>query len=651
MYVHLLSYILNQKGDQQADKKTAQKKNLDYEHMKAKAPRILAEMVQMIITWRKMGLHVPRGVKNIFEFTWEELMVCPPRKSFSGLYCPIVKLLSCEEADRSSTATSRAQKGSPAASAPKPNYMSPSFENQQMLLKFQKRSVHLLTELLKMKMKIMIDAVAGEFSYLQGGFTSKICLYGVLELRKDKLSNTLFAGMLRSKTDGGSSSQEKVSTYNEVFDPCPEARERLRGICRSIYPSGSIAVCQFPICCVAKTITLLFQDTPNQTLLVFMVPLMCHNGAGSACPYFLWHIQCGGTVRDKDGHLVHHWSWYSKTQILQSLDFQVSNRSIPSYLCDKLFSLLATWLILFFSSFHFPQLSVRNIENDVKEGQWCRSLIEIRRRFEKSVKQFINAVLLVSEFADISNQSSSFLVFLLPSLQTTPYASHRAKKETPSPEDAHLGLDTWAASPADCPIVLHRILTKEDEGLCCKCVVKIPLITDLEFEKFINAPRNPHQVIVICVLSPENHSYSPFFEWSIEKLYMQMQHGRPSPCVQCKHDAFRFLRYDLESPLNQTPPLLVQKHGVVPGMVVMYAGGKLLFGSCVFNGYSYSKRDLLKQINQVCLDCKMGHFLPQSFKFRRTMHPAVHCHFICYFCQASNWKYNIGFGVLFLFKA
>ncbi|KAK9406116.1 putative protein C3orf20 like [Crotalus adamanteus] len=53
----------------------------------------------------------------------------------------------------------------------------------------------------------------------------------------------------------------------------------------------------------------------------------------------------------------------------------------------------------------------------------------------------------------------------------------------------------------------------------------------------------------------------------------------------------------------------------------MYAGGKLLFGSSVFNGYSYSKKDLLKQINQVCLDCKRDHFLPQSFKFSPIAEP------------------------------
>ncbi|XP_025031268.1 uncharacterized protein C3orf20 homolog, partial [Python bivittatus] len=299
-------------------------------------------------------------------------------------------------------------------------------------------------------------------------------------------------------------------------------------------------------------------------------------------------------------------------------------------------------------------LTLKTIEAVEKE-HWRRSLIEIKRRFEKTVKQFINSVLMISgiccidyplefhaskpvkcitmtsplqawdrklrEEAIISVSEGKGKPGVRPVSLTSyqPFkrkfrTASRAKEETPA-RDASPAPELWAISPTDCPIVLRKILTKTNDGLGCKCVVKIPLITDLEFEKFITAPRNPHQVIVICVLSPQKHSYSPFFEWSVEKLYIHMQHGRPSPCVQCKHDPYRFLKYDLENPLNKTPPLLVQKHGVIPGMVVMYAGGKLLFGSCVFNGYSYSKRDLLKQINQVCLDCRRGHFLPQSFKF------------------------------------
>lgn len=119
--------------------------------------------------------------------------------------------------------------------------------------------------------------------------------------------------------------------------------------------------------------------------------------------------------------------------------------------------------------------------------------------------------------------------FSLPPLSKSWYMLHRDKTEA----DGETQLaSTWATSPADCPIVLRKIMVKEEDIAGCKCVVKIPPITDLEFEKFVAAPRNPHQILVICVLSSENQSYSPFFEWSLEKMYVEMQHGRPSPCIQ-----------------------------------------------------------------------------------------------------------------------
>ncbi|KAM3845021.1 LOW QUALITY PROTEIN: uncharacterized protein C3orf20 homolog [Vipera latastei] len=675
-----------QKEEPKEEHKTDEYKNLDFEQMKAKAPKLLADMVQMLITWQKMGFHVPRGVRNIFEFTWDELIEIPPKKSFTGLYCPIVKFLPYDEVELASATTSRSQKLGVTPSGKRANYTI-SLETQPMLMKFQKRSIHLLTELLKLKMKIMIDAIAGPNAdesakrFLESGQQlSPKSREEAVELMKEPRRK----GLLKIKGGGNSTGQDKESILSDKFDPCPEARDKLRGICRHIeheksvsvgkghvrplilknyptvhkspsqalrraslsqlaaeirrsklkklfysipdgtsliyYPSGNIAVFQFPICCIGKTITFLFQDVPSQGFLgMFTLGHSCLSYSfKSSFSVALLMNQEGGIVRDKYGHLTHRWNWYSRKEVLQSLDFQ---------------------------------LTLKNIEADEKE-HWRRCLVDIKRRFEKTVKQFINSVLMVSgiccidypaEFrtkpvkcktesslqtwdrklreeamASVSKTKDKRIVrpTSLPSYRPVKRKfrpASRAKEEIP---DVSPALEPWAISPTDCPIVLRKVLTKTNDGLGCKCVVKIPLITDLEFEKFITAPRNPKQVIVICVLSPQKHSHSPFFEWSVEQLYIRMQHGRPSPCVQSKHDPYRFLKYDLENPLNKTPPLLVQKHGVVPGMVVMYAGGKLLFGSSVFNGYSYSKKDLLKQINQVCLDCKRDHFLPQSFKFR-----------------------------------
>lgn len=113
-----------------------------------------------------------------------------------------------------------------------------------------------------------------------------------------------------------------------------------------------------------------------------------------------------------------------------------------------------------------------------------------------------------------------------------PFSQNATHQSPPGAGESRPAQETWASCPAGCPIILRKVLAKEEDITCCKCVVKIPLLTDMEFEKFIKAPRDPDQVLVICVLSTQNQSYSPYFEWSLEKLYIQMQHGRPSPCVQ-----------------------------------------------------------------------------------------------------------------------
>lgn len=50
---------------------------------------------------------------------------------------------------------------------------------------------------------------------------------------------------------------------------------------------------------------------------------------------------------------------------------------------------------------------------------------------------------------------------------------------------------------------------------------------------------------------------------------------------QCQHDPYRLLQYDLDSPLQRAPPLLVKKYAVLQGMVlVSWAPGDLLLAAC-----------------------------------------------------------------------
>nr|XP_056702862.1 uncharacterized protein C3orf20 homolog [Euleptes europaea] len=678
-------------------------------------------MAHMLVVWRKMGFHVPRGVKNVFEFTWEELGVSLPRKSFSGIYCPIVRISQYEDISPPSTTTSRVQRPGVTISGIKPTYVCPSTEDQQqMLLRFQQRSVHLLSELLKMKMKIMIDAVAGSSAedivrrLLEGGqqlnpknqeeaadlltkdgrkkggravppVMSAIPINSTTQLIQ-QVSYSCLCFSLALKDSKQSATKHKTnqdqSSYDERLDPCPQAREKLREICRRIEEEKALyktkgytrplTLRHYPT--LTKTPSASLKKVSSPTAVPEPKPRKKSKKFHYAFPDGTSFILCslallmtqeGGTIRDQTGVLTHEWKWHSKQQILQSLDFQINEqvklKVLGLHSMTLSFSSHNETITISLSSEGCPHESklekrIFAKTNEIEdEGQWTRILADSKRRFERIVKQFVNAVLLTAGICCIDyplSESSKQVRFKTkePSLaqawerklleesaavlkaegkprarmpvMRAPvfYRTIRKKPKVPSRDKAEADKEiklsgTWATSPADCPIVLRQIMAKEDDVVGCKCVVKIPSITDLEFEKFVAAPRQPHQILVICVLSSKNPNYSPFFEWSLEKIYIEMQHGRPSPCVQCKHDPYRFLKYDLDNPVNKNPPLLIQKHGVIPGMVVMYSGGKPLFGGCVFNGYSYSKKDFLKQVNQAYLDCKMGHFLPQSFKF------------------------------------
>uniref|UniRef100_A0A8C8S4S2 Chromosome 3 open reading frame 20 n=1 Tax=Pelusios castaneus TaxID=367368 RepID=A0A8C8S4S2_9SAUR len=589
-----------------------------YEKFKVAAPEMLTQIMQLLALCRKLCIRVPRGVKNLFEFTWEELTVTTQRKAISGEFCPVVHLVPTIESSSSSTTCKphMGRKYVHKSTMPETSYMSPSAENQQILLKFQRRSVHLLSELLKLKMKAMIDSV----TRIWHNFTSPIplpdsqgkvnqvdCLRGWLLLFF--VSTFTFVGSPKSKP------VQEMTNVDHQHDPCPEARQKLREMCRRIYPTGNIAACQFPLCCMGKTITLLFNNAPSLALLASFI------ADYQACVRYSFRASCslalmmdleGGTVRDRDGYLTHKWNWASKTQTLQSLEFQLNEelklKVLGQNSISLSFSCLNETINMSLSQApcaHPPKADKRvshcNICMNCKEQQLERALEEIKKRFQKTVKQFINAILMASGIVlqelIKGDQKSTGVV-------TTLSAGEAWSSST------------WASSTADCPIVLRRLLSKQDPGLGCKCVVKIPFVTDLEFDKFISAPRKSDQILVIFILSSQNLSYSPFLEWMLRSLYMEKQHGRPSPCVQCRRDPYRLLRYDMDCIVGGKPPLLVRKHAVTPGMVLMYAGGKLLFGGCVFNGYGCSKKDLLKQIRQARLDCKMGHFLPESFKFR-----------------------------------
>ncbi|XP_054451170.1 uncharacterized protein C3orf20 homolog [Pteronotus mesoamericanus] len=445
------------------------------------------------------------------------------------------------------------------------------------------------------------------------------------------------------------------------------------------YPSGNIAMCQIPTCCRGRTITCLFNDTPSFSFLALFDAEgqgCVHYNLKARCPYVLILDEEGGTTNDYKGYAVHKWSWASKTETLLSLEYKVNEQMKLTVLGQDsimvTFTSLNETVTLTVSPNNCPhgvghdKRATHKISSmDDKMSKMNRALAEIKKRFQKTMSQFMNSVLLaaglltieypVREEAEISRnkmkswlnpergtkpnlysgetlalrcqsiqQEASFGEFLKEEPGSAPVSPTRKKTikiqaktpVTPRGKAREVCSPTrWAASPSDCPLVLRKLICKEDIRAGCKCIVKAPLVSDVELERFLSAPRDPSQVLVFGIVSGQSPTSTGQLQWLLNTLYSRQQQGRASPCIQCRHDPYRLLRYDLDSPLQKDPPLLVKKYAVAQGMVLMFAGGKLLFGGCVLNGYGFSKQNLLKQIFQAQQDCKMGYFLPENYKF------------------------------------
>ncbi|XP_023605387.1 uncharacterized protein C3orf20 homolog [Myotis lucifugus] len=806
-----------------------------YLQYKSKAPKLLANISKLLLTCRNTGIAIPKGIRNIFEFTWEELItdpMVPTPSDIRGLEIsfgtpPVVSV-------ESTPVQIHVLKKPPPPPVPPP-LMLPTgpgkfttrghrvHTSQDTLYKFQRRSIHLLTELLTLKMKAMLESVSGanplditrrfvEASQLlhlnakEMAFDSLIGTFGrstfgaglmgkepflstsimgvnspyqlIYEASTGCLSFSLSTGKEGKKKTGkmknleeitSSPSQRETGTASdnvEISDPCPEAREKLQEMCRHIeaertswkgknvfcpmmlrnygakmpihsgstvssyhphlqgtqtptptphqssashahftqqsqeckggkkniklhytfcdgssfvyYPSGNIAMCQIPTCCGGRTITLLFNDTPNFSFLALFNAEgqgFVHYNLKSCCPYVLVLDEEGGTTNDYKGYAVHKWSWASKTETLLSLEYKMNEQMKLTVLGQD--SILVTFtcmnetVTLTISANNCPhgvghdkKMIHKTTSMDDKLSKMSRALAAIKRRFQKTVSQFMNSVLLAAglliieypsrvmgelsrtkmrswAFSERGTKLNLYSAVSATRYQSAPPESSAVQSPKEEPRSAPISpapkkiikiqakaLATLrgratemrshtrrAASPSDCPLVLRKLICKEDIRAGCKCIVKPPLVSDVELERFLSVPRDPSQVLVFGIVSSHIPTSSGQLQWLLNTLYCHRQQGRGSPCIQCQHDPYRLLRYDLNSPLQKDPPLLVKKYAVMQGMVLMFAGGKLLFGGCVLNGYGFSKQNLLKQISQARQDCKMGYFMPENYKF------------------------------------
>lgn len=146
----------------------------------ARAPALLAHISKLLAICRNAGIAVPKGIRNILEFTWEELIsdpMVPTPSDILGLEINIgtPPVLPVE----STPVQAPVQKRPPPPPVPPPPMLPAptgpakfstrsrslghrAHSSQKTLHRFQRQSIHLLTELLALKMKAMVESVSGE---------------------------------------------------------------------------------------------------------------------------------------------------------------------------------------------------------------------------------------------------------------------------------------------------------------------------------------------------------------------------------------------------------------------------------------------------------------------------------------------------------
>ncbi|XP_071960545.1 uncharacterized protein [Antedon mediterranea] len=174
-----------------------------------------------------------------------------------------------------------------------------------------------------------------------------------------------------------------------------------------------------------------------------------------------------------------------------------------------------------------------------------------------------------------------------------------------------------------CTVVLRNEFFGESISTCKCSRHHIPILTDIEFDCFINKEVTPNQLVVISIIStlyPDLTTRS-----MLTKLYEHQNKNRTKPCYQSHLDPYRLLIYDVTNAALYTEhnqPMLLRRHNAVPGMFLMYMNGKLVFCDHIFNGYGNTKKDFLKQVINCKREANHGSFLPNDFRFSPSRGPS-----------------------------
>ncbi|TKC41486.1 hypothetical protein EI555_001587, partial [Monodon monoceros] len=242
-----------------------------YQQYTATDPKLLARISRLLIVCQSEGISVPKGIRNIFEFTWEELTtdpMIPTPSEILGLEISIgaPPMVLMEPAPVQAPVQNKpplpvlplpmlpASTGPAKFSTHSPTHGQRGPSSQETLHRFQRQSIHLLTELLTLKMKAMLESMSNSSTNIPAmGVNSPYQL--VYESSTGCLSFSLSTGReVKKKTATGkppnleevvlTSPQRGAGTSAseviEFSDPCPEAREKLQEMCRLISQKGLV---------------------------------------------------------------------------------------------------------------------------------------------------------------------------------------------------------------------------------------------------------------------------------------------------------------------------------------------------------------------------------------------------------------------------
>lgn len=147
-----------------------------YQQYTVMAPGLLARISKLLIVCRKAGISVPKGIRNIFEFTWEELITDPMVPAPSDILGLEVSIGAPAVVPVDSASVQAPIEKKPPPSVPPlpvlPTSVGPAKfahsptppvpSGSETLHRFHRQSIHLLTELLTLKLKAMVESVSGK---------------------------------------------------------------------------------------------------------------------------------------------------------------------------------------------------------------------------------------------------------------------------------------------------------------------------------------------------------------------------------------------------------------------------------------------------------------------------------------------------------